>query len=219
MTWTSMLKELAAEGVFCVKPNTREKGAAWARIVNHLNQLKEFTVTPKALRDRFKTLSDKLKAKLAKEKKASGGGKTHQTEVEKLLEDLIEVKEQTERDLTADGNRRARDEEKERAQAVEMRDRAMERFGETRKRGKGEDGGKGEKEEKKRRSGSDTVEFLRAKMEAEQEMKEKEREEKKEDRKAEKEKHDLLLHQLELQRKGQEAFQLQQQQQQQFQLM
>ena len=104
--------------------------------------------------------------KLAKEKKASGGGETHQTEVEKLLEDLIEVKEQTERDLMADGNRRARDEEKERAQAVEMRDRAMERFGETRKRGKGEDGGKGEKEEKKRRrSGSDTVEFLRAKME------------------------------------------------------
>ena len=84
--------------------------------------------------------------------------------MEKLLEDLIEVKEQTERDLTADGNRRARDEEKERAQAVEMRDRAMERFGETRKRGKGEDGWKGEKEEKKRRrSGSDTVEFLRAK--------------------------------------------------------
>jgi len=124
----TMLKELAAEGVFHVKPNTREKGAAWARIVNHLNQLKEFTVTPKALRDRFKTLSDKLKVKLAKEKKASGGGETHQTEVEKLLEDLIEVKEQTERDLTTDGNRRARDEEKERAQAVEMRDRAMERF-------------------------------------------------------------------------------------------
>lgn len=65
----TMLKELAAEGVFRVKPNTRGKGAAWARIVNHLNQLKEFTVTPKALRDRFKTLSDKLKAKLAKEKK------------------------------------------------------------------------------------------------------------------------------------------------------
>ena len=134
------------------------------------------------------------------------------------MEDLIEVKELTERDLTADGNRRARYEEKERAQAVEMRDRAMERFGETRKRGKGEYGGKGEKEEKKRRrSGSDTVEFLRAMMEAKQEMKEKEREEKKEERKAEKERHDLLLHQLELQRKGQEAFQLQQQQQ--FQLI
>ena len=69
--------------------------------------------------------------------------------------------------------------EKEKGQALEIRERAMERFGETKKRLGG--GHEGEEGTKKRRRSSDMLEWLKGKIESERKEKEIERNNKKEE--------------------------------------
>ena len=91
MVWSDekdfvMLKEVAGEGVFNSKPGRRERGGSW--------QFAKFTVNARAVRDRFNNISKKLKAKLAKEATESGGGEIEeQSELEMLLEQIIELNE------------------------------------------------------------------------------------------------------------------------------
>ena len=77
-------------------------------------------------------------------------------ELDKIIEDLIGKDAAIDSDK--DGKKKA---EADKKAAEEIRIKAMERFGKTSKRG-GEDGEEGAKK-KKRRSGSDAVEFLREK--------------------------------------------------------
>lgn len=71
---------------------------------------------------------------MAKEEKATGVGGEELTEKEVLLEELIAICEETEKRVEDENETRKQNVEKEKVQAVEMRKRAMERFGETKKR-------------------------------------------------------------------------------------
>ena len=154
MVWSeardlAMLKEVAAEGVFVQRMGTRDWGTAWQNVAKLLNVVDGFNVTPRAIRDRY-NLAKKLKAKLAREVRESGGGDDGMSEVEKLLEDLMEVSEESGRKCEDLSDAKKQAAENEKKLALEMRDRAMERFGETRKRltEVQSEGKKGEEKEK-----------------------------------------------------------------------
>ena len=94
-----------------------------------------------------------------------------------LLEELIEISEDTMMENEDAMNKQKR--EREKAQAMEMRERAMEKFGETRKRTASDKDGEQVKE--RRRSG-DMFNWLSERIELGKEEKEQERKEKKEER-------------------------------------
>ena len=190
MKWTEekdviLLTAMAGEGVFQWKHGSRERGSAWDVVAKNLNCQKEFSVNQRSLRDRFNTLARKVKAKLAKEERASGGGEVLQSESDKLVEELITLRDESEKKGEDQSEAKREAVVNEKKQALEMRDRALERIGETRKRNEEE-----RAEEKKtvgrkrRRSGGDMLEWLREKAESDLEIKKQGVKEKREEREA-----------------------------------
>ena len=191
MIWTQekdyiMLIAMAGEGVFDSKAGSRERGNAWQAVADSLNchEAQRFSVTQRSVRDRYNILAKRVKTKLSKEERESGGGDSELSESEKLVEELITLSEEAEK-RTEDQNETKREAmANEKKQALEMRERALERVGETRKRNEEE-----KPEEKKaatkrrRRSGGDTIKWLRERAEADSEIKKQEMEEKREERK------------------------------------
>jgi len=157
-------------------------------VADSLNAIPEFDVSSRSIRDRFKTLSKKVKSKIARQQRESGGGEEELTEVEALVEELNEINEESEKKNEDQMEAKKKMIEAEKKQAIEMRERALERLGESRKRNKGNDE-EGENETKKeaatskRRRSADTLDFLREKVEQEQQIKERDLEERREDRK------------------------------------
>ena len=97
---------------------------------------------------------------MAKQEKVTGGEK-ELTEKEKLLEELMEICEKTEERVEKENEGKKQSVEREKAEAIEMRDRAMGRYGETKKRAP--DGQDNVKSKKWRRKSGDTFEWLREK--------------------------------------------------------
>ena len=83
--------------------------------------------------------------------------------------------------------------EEEKTKAAGVRTLAMERMGETKKRKETEDGKDNSKPKKSRRSGADTVEFLREKSEQDFMFKQQELESKKQQQEAESARHEAAL--------------------------
>ena len=210
-------------GVFQWKHGSRERGSAWDVVAKNLNCQKEFSVNQRSLRDRFNTLARKVKAKLAKEKKASGGGEVLQSESDKLVEELIILRDESEKKGEDQSEAKREAVVNEKKQALEQRDRALERIGETRKRNEVE-----RAEEKKtvgrkrRRSGGDMLEWLRERADSDLEIKKQEIKENREDLEAarleqQQQQQQQILQVLQQQQHYQQ--QQQQHQQQQFALM
>ena len=122
-----------------------------------------FRVDARAVRERYKLLSEKLRKKVREEQKASGIS-TDMTEVENALENIIE-KEDAAYAEDAVGKK----EKENKVTAEETRKAAMERLGQTQKRKESEDA-EG-KRKKSRSNGSDTLIYLREKNDAMKEMK------------------------------------------------
>ena len=229
MVWTEakdtkLLRAMGSEGVFInSKPGSRERGAAWANVVSAL-LAENIQVPSRAARDRYQNLSGKYKTKMAREERESGGGDEQQTELDILLEELVTLEEEAKRAEEQDGSKKeaAANDKK---QALEMRDRAQERFGETRKR-HAEEKEEGKKETKRRRSGGEALEWLKEKGEVARQIKEQEAKERKEEREVQQLQHELFMRQLEANQTAQneqtklyqqQMLQLMQQQQQQHQ--
>ena len=234
MKWTEekdeiLLTTMAGEGVFQWKHGSRERGSAWDLVAKSLNCQQGFNVNQRSIRDRFNTLARKVKAKLADEERASGGGEVLQSECDKLLEELITLRDESEKSSEDQSEAKREAVANEKKQALEMRDRALERIGETRKRNeevRGEE--KKTVATKRRRSAGDMLEWLRERAESDLEMKKQEIKEKREERAAQEatrleqqqqqqHQHQQILQVLQQQQQYQQ--QQQQQQQQQFALM
>ena len=128
MVWTEqkdmiMLTTIAAEGVFHWKLGSRERGKAWQAVAVSLNAntTQSFCVLARSIRNRFNILDKKVKSKLSKELKESGGGDEEQSE---LVEELVTLGEES--DKRADDQSEAKKEAmaNEKKQAIEMRERA-----------------------------------------------------------------------------------------------
>ena len=179
MVWSDekdldLLKEVAVEGVLKQRQKSRDRGAGWQKVADNLNS-RGFEINC--------MVSKKYMAKMAKEKRSTGEGGQELTEREGLLEELIEISEETDTMMENEDAMNKQKREREKAQAMEMRERAMEKFGETRKRTANDKDGE---QVKKRRRPGDMFTWLSERIELGKDEKEQERKEKKEEREAQK---------------------------------
>ncbi|XP_074611822.1 uncharacterized protein LOC141866237 [Acropora palmata] len=117
------------------KAGSRERDQCLDRIAESLNHLERpsFSVSQKSVRDRLKILEGDFKKKERSEKNASGIS-PERTEVDQIMEDYLEQKEDQERE-SEKASEESRDKmAKEKATAEDMRNKAMERLSETKKR-------------------------------------------------------------------------------------
>ena len=190
-------------------------------------------VTSRSVRDHYNNMSKKYRARMVREERSTGEGGSELTEEEQLLEDLVDIENETEQMGLNEEEARKQRIEKEKGQALEMRARAMERLGQTKKRIGGDH--EGEEQIRKRRSSGDVLEWLKGRIECERKEKEIEQNIKREELEIQRLQHTEILQvlqqtqqQISMQMKlpdqymQQQAFQQQQQQeqqQQQFNLM
>ena len=167
MEWTddhdhSLYQEILALETFKAKRRSIARGQIWDQIASNLNSLeiRRFRVTKRSVRERYTLLIEKLKKKLKEEEKASGI-ETGMSEVEKALEEILEKEADAENTLEIDKKRA------DNAKAVEMQNRAMESMCSTKKRKEGDEVKDWENAQPKpkitKRSGGDTVTYLREK--------------------------------------------------------
>jgi len=122
-------------------------------------EIPRFKVTKRSVREHYTLLIEKLKKKLKEQEKASGI-ETDMNNVERALEEILEKEADAENTLATDRKRM------DNVKAVEMRNRAMERRHSTQKRKQGDEDKDVENAPKPkitRRSGGDTVAYLRDK--------------------------------------------------------
>ena len=121
-----------------------------------------------SVRDRLKILERDFKKKERSEKNASGIS-PERTEVDQIMEDYLEQKEDQERE-SEKASEESRDKmAKEKATAEDMRNKAMERLSETKKRA-----GSDLPKKKRKHNGNDTLEYIKEASDRECELKKQE---------------------------------------------
>lgn len=199
MQWTAekddiMMKVIAAHGVFSFHSGSRERGNAWSSVATSLSVVRGFesistSMNPqKIVRDRFTLISKHYTKKSNAEKNATGLGDINElTEHEMLLEDLIEQSKDAELRKEKEVLEKKTTAERESSLAKDIRQTAMERMGETRKRNleNQDTDDDSPNKPKSRRTSSDAINFLNLKLEANKEQAALQMEE----RKAEREEH------------------------------
>ena len=140
----------------------------WQKIADNLSSYSspKFSVTKRAVRDRYGIISDKYKKKIRAEERASGI-QVDETELGVLLEEVIERENLAEEECS-EGKRKV---ESDKQKAVDIRKTAMESLSQTKKRKVGEEAAD---RKKSRRSGSEAIEYLREKSREELRIREEE---------------------------------------------
>lgn len=221
MEWTQecdllLLQDIVVSQPYKFKPSTRDRGQVWEGITARLNATELFhdrLRNKRAVRDRYQLLSKKFKNKMAEEERASGIS-PEMTETDKLLEQIVEQFEESERDAGEQSEKNDQNKENERKKAEEMRNRSMEKLGETQKRKATAEDGQ-QTTPRKRSSGSETLVYLREKAEREFELRQEELEVKKKEQSAQLQMFQYMQQQLQRQQQQQQRqmqVQIQQQQ-------
>ena len=117
----------------------------------------ELSVTTKSVRDHFNLLLTKQKNKKRENERASGIN-IEEKEIDTLLDEILEDIENCQEVLSTQSNAKRQAEAADKEKAEEMRMRAMETYGESRKRKNEDDDTTPQRG--KRRSGSETIQFL-----------------------------------------------------------
>ena len=141
----ALLDEMTISDLFKYKKGIPERGQVWDSIAGNLNAIDypKFKVAKRSYRDRWTLLCTKYKRRMLEEIQATGID-AEVGELDEIIEDLI-GKEDAAIDSDKEGKKKA---EADKKAAEEIRIKAMERFGNTSKRG-GEDGEEGAKKKKK----------------------------------------------------------------------
>ena len=155
-------------------------------------------MSQKSVRDRLKILERDFKKKERSEKNASGIS-PEKTELDQIMEDYLEQKEDQERE-SEKASEESRDEAaKDKATAEDMRNQTMERLSETKKRA-----GSDLPKKKRKHNGNDTLDYLREASDRECELKKQELEFKMAQEKSSAARQTLMLQQM---KNKQEQFQ------------
>ncbi|CAH3178511.1 unnamed protein product [Porites lobata] len=168
MEWTEPKGVMLAREILLCEPfkyraGSKERGSVWSQIATNLNTHPGFTVSQRAVRDRFGILEKKAKNE----------------NLDLALEEIIEKWEAADQEFQLDNQSKAKKLEKDKETAEEMRRMSMETLGASKKRKSDPDESAEEKRCKKRRGGSDTVQFLKEHSEMEFRFKREELEAKK----------------------------------------
>ena len=161
-----LARKIAGSQIFSHRSGSRERGLMWQSIANTLNAYHDlnFIVSGRSVRDRFTLLTRKYKSKTAKEVKGSGIAVEDPTELEQLIEDLVEISEEAELKFINETEVRKKSQIADQDKAMDIRKTAMEKLGETRKRVSTSEDDESRKSKVKRRSGSDAMDFLQEKI-------------------------------------------------------
>ena len=191
------------------KNRSRESGQAWELIASNLNAIHapRFRVSQKSVRDRARILLKNYKLKIREEEKASGIEVPELTELDVALEEIAEKEQAAQMELDLEESAKKR-ELQDKASAEEMRLQAMEKLGESKKRREATGvTATGQKQKKARRSGSETLEFMREKLEKDMKMKQEERAERRSEQQKMVEQQNSMLQQMQLQQQMQRQMQ------------
>ena len=148
---------------------SKERGSAWTTIAENLEGF-GMKVSQRSVRERFNRMIDAFKKKEADEKRASGVD-VEFTEKDQALLDIMERMEECE----VESEQEKQKELKEKETAEEMRKRAVERLGETRKRAGVSDKENGGTPDGNRKRNGEIVEVLKESIKATKEKEEAER--------------------------------------------
>ena len=168
-----LAREMLTVEPYKCKNRSRESGQAWDLIAANLNSVHapRFRVGQKSVRDRARILLKNFKLKITEEEKASGIEVEELSELDLALEEIIEKETAANAQLDLEESVK-KNELQDKTNAEEMRLQAMERLGESKKRREASELTAGDQKKKKaRRSGSDTLDFMREKMEKDMTMK------------------------------------------------
>ena len=186
MKWTKLhdiylCREVLAVEPFQFKPGSKQAGNAWQMVAEDLNlntQKVLFCVTKQSVKDHLKLLITKHKSATHKEENASGSS-PEECELKKALDEII-AKFAVAKETYKHQSQEAQDTiNVDKQKAIEIRQTAMERLGETKKR-KDEMGEVSTSRPKKQRTtGSETISYLREKNQTEMELRREELEVKK----------------------------------------
>ena len=169
MEWTNQhdtlfLREVRASDLYETRKGSPERGKLWDEIAARLNSLShpKFIVNKRSLRDRLNLLMAKFKAKNREEERASGISPELQ-EADTLLEELTEKEEEAKNEPSVGDKKQNAQQEK--AKAEEMRLKAMETMGQTKKRV--EKSSEVNPTKKRSKSTGNAIEFFQKKAEEE----------------------------------------------------
>lgn len=163
-----LCREILVSQPFKFKERTVERGKIWDEIANRLNnyQTLKFRVNKRSVREPFKLMKEKFKRKIQDEEKASGIDVEPASELEQALEDICALEESLPEEVMDSKQAKA---EANKLKAEEIRQKAMESFGQTEARE-----GQEKPAKEKRRGGNDSIQFLREKSEKELEVRKQE---------------------------------------------
>ena len=165
MEWTEQKDVMLAREILLCEPfkyraGSKERGSVWSQIATNLNTHPGFTVSQRAVRDRFGILEKKAK-KRKREIENGTGISPEDSELDLALEEIIEKWEAADQEFQLDNQSKAKKLEKDKETAEEMWRMSMKTRGASKKRKSDPDGSAEEERCKKRRGGSDTVQFLK----------------------------------------------------------
>lgn len=170
MDWTddhdiALMKEVRIENPFKTKKKTSARAQIWQKIADKLSGVKQplfkENMSKRSIQDRYILVSDKYKQRMRREAAASGISPSY-SELDQLIEECIGL-EKLEDDLRQkDSELSLSKEEKDRESALEIRRVAMENLSQSKKRKEAtcEDE---VKKKKLRKTGNDTMEYLKEK--------------------------------------------------------
>ena len=131
-----LLQEIIVSEPYQYKVSTREGGKIWEDITERLNANEAFAHRlgqKRAVRHRHALLSRKYKKKMTTEERASGIS-LEMSEIDKLLEQIIERFEESDRESGDKGEQGERSKTNDRKKAEEMRKLSMENIEKKRRR-------------------------------------------------------------------------------------
>ena len=154
-----MCREILLIRPYQYSKGSKENAVGWQKITDNLNEnLENFNVLTKAIRDHFNLLISKRKTKKNEEDRASGIS-VEEKEIDVLLDEILDDINDCKEVLANKNEAKKRVDDQEKEKGAEMRLRAMETFGESQKR-KNEDGDDISPPRQKRRNGTETFAFL-----------------------------------------------------------
>ena len=227
MEWTEqkdvmLAREILLGDPFKYRAGSKERGSAWSQIGNNLNTHPGFTVSQRAVKDRFGILEKKAK----KRKREIVNGTSispEDSELDVALEEIIERWEAAEGEFQFDNQSKGKKLEKDKETAEEKQKMSMETFAASKKRKSDPDESVEEKRCKKRRGSSDAVQFLKEHSEMEFQFKREELEAKKSEQslliEQQKQQQQMIISMFQQQQQNQQQQLQQQQMQQQLQQM
>lgn len=159
------------------KSRSRENGQAWELIASNLNVVHapRFRMLQQSVRERTRILLKNYKLIIREEEKASGVEVPELSELDVALEEIAEKEQAAQVELDLEESAK-KSELQDKANAEEMRLQVMEKLKESKKcREASGLTATDQKQKKARRSGSETLEFMREKLEKDMKMKQEER--------------------------------------------